>query len=74
MKDIRTEVKETLERKGLKHKWIYSQIGISKSHFSHWINGERDISSSHISTIMRILDRLNMSDELILILAKGDRH
>lgn len=61
MKNIRTKVRCTLAQNGTKHKWVYDQIGISKSHFSHWLNGDRSLKQEYV---FRICTLLGLSDEL----------
>ena len=49
------KVKEILQERGIKHKWLYDQIGISKSQFSYWINGKRNLTTDQVEQIKQVL-------------------
>ncbi|ABR49001.1 hypothetical protein Amet_2851 [Alkaliphilus metalliredigens QYMF] len=55
MSEVRENVREVLKQNGIKHKWLHEQLGISKSHFSHWLRGERDLKQDHINKIKEVL-------------------
>ena len=52
---LQVRVREYCRLTGRKYKWIYEQVGISKSHFSHWLNGNRDIAYQHKIKIKQII-------------------
>ncbi len=53
---MREKIREICKQKGIKHKWIYDQLGVSKSHFSHYLRGDRDLASGHIGKIKELLE------------------
>ena len=55
-KDYRIEIKEYLWSRGLKYKWLASQIGISESYMSLLISGKRDWNQGIIEKTADVLD------------------
>jgi len=53
---VREQIRKELSKRGIKHKWIYQHIGVSKSHFSHWLNGERELKKEHVDEILKLLE------------------
>ncbi len=53
---MREQIRNELKKRGIKHKWIYEHIGVSKSHFSHWLRGDRELAKQHIQEIITLLD------------------
>lgn len=53
---MREEIRIELEKRGIKHKWIYEHIGVSKSHFSHWLRGDRELARKHVQEIICLLE------------------
>lgn len=51
-------VKEILQERGIKHKWLYEQVGVTKSQFSYWINGKRNLTTDQVERIKQILKLL----------------
>lgn len=38
------ELRKTIDKKGLKHKWLAEQIGVSSTMLSLYLSGERNLS------------------------------
>lgn len=53
-------VKEILQERGIKHKWLYEQVGVTKSQFSYWINGKRNLTTDQVERIKQILKLLGV--------------
>lgn len=52
---MREKVKLYLETTGTKQKWICEQIGVSKSHFSHWIHGDREMDYIKLLKLKKLI-------------------
>ena len=56
--DIREKVIWYIKERGMKQSWFYNQLPIKKSHFSMWINGQRNLSKEIEEQVNEILSKL----------------
>lgn len=64
---VADNIRRILDEKGLKHVKVAQKLGISKSEFSHMLNGKKIIRACHIPLIAQALgcsyDELFAADE-----------
>ena len=53
------DIKALLKVRGIKHKWIADQLGLSAAYFSMMINGHRKAPPDFSKNILNILKKRN---------------
>lgn len=51
-----------IEASGLRHRWIAEQLGVSPSHFSRWVSGERRVDAAVHREKLALVLRRKVSD------------
>lgn len=53
--NLREQLQEYVQEKGIKYKYIAKQINISESMLSHWRAGRKNLSESNLKQLEQII-------------------